>query len=315
MIVLKVRNVNEALPLGLELIRKQGVLVSPRGLNTLEVPCPVTTVYRKPLERVLLDPVRDANPFFHFMEAMWILGGRNDVEFPCIFNKNLAQYSDNGKTFFGAYGFRLRSNGIDQLAVAVNRLKADHDTRRVVLAMWDKTDLTATSNDIPCNDLIMVKIRNGKLNITVCNRSNDAIWGCYGANAVQFSYIQEYLAAMVGVEVGEYRQVSDSFHAYTDNPQWERLKDKEWDYSAYPYDHFPLVDDPKSFDGELTRFLLLAFQGKWYNRIFSEVAIPMYMSWVAHKKSKNGMVWAEQIADEAWRKACCEWLKRRHDGY
>jgi hypothetical protein len=48
----------------------------------------------------------------------------------------------------------------------------------------------------------------------VFNRSNDMIWGAYGANAVQFSFLQEYLAAAIGAWVGTYRQVSNSFHVY-----------------------------------------------------------------------------------------------------
>jgi len=52
------------------------------------------------------------------------------------------------------------------------------------------------------------------LDMTVFNRSNDIIWGCYGANAVHFSMLQEVMAAWVGVPVGCYWQISDNWHAY-----------------------------------------------------------------------------------------------------
>ena len=60
--------------------------------------------------------------------------------------------------------------------------------------------------------------------MTVCNRSNDMLWGAYGANAVHMSMLQEYLASRLEIAVGEYTQISDSFHVYQ-NDVWERCKE------------------------------------------------------------------------------------------
>jgi hypothetical protein len=48
----------------------------------------------------------------------------------------------------------------------------------------------------------------------VFNRSNDIIFGCYGANAVHFSFLQEYIACCCGLSLGTYTQLSSDFHAY-----------------------------------------------------------------------------------------------------
>ena len=77
MLVLKVRNVNQALAEGLSLFNDNKQLnyrrIAPRaGRWTREYCEPVATVYSHPRERVLLSPERDANPFFHFFEALWI---------------------------------------------------------------------------------------------------------------------------------------------------------------------------------------------------------------------------------------------------
>ena len=48
----------------------------------------------------------------------------------------------------------------------------------------------------------ILKIKNGRLQMTVHCRSNDIIWGTYGANAVHFSILQEYVAARIGVDLG-----------------------------------------------------------------------------------------------------------------
>jgi thymidylate synthase len=299
-------------------LRSQGIPVSPRGADTLEFPMPVCTTYMNPLERVLFEPKRDANPFFHLMESLWILGGRDDSEFPSQFNQGLLKYSDDGKVFHAAYGHRLRSCGRDQLSLIVDKLKSDHDTRQAVLQIWDfHKDLNVVSKDIPCNCSIFFKIRNDKLNMTVCNRSNDVIWGAYGANVVQFSMIQEYVASMVGIKMGVYNQISDSFHVYTDNPQWEKLKNLPMEINdpylkgtAKPYS---LIEEPSSFDIELQLFLNGEEQMGWDNSFFPEVAIPMFEIWYEHKESKRGFQYLDDIKASDWRLACEQWLARRGD--
>lgn len=309
-------NPDEALSKGIHYLKVGGVPVAPRGQLTLEYPTPVTTRYLNPLQRVMFNPIRDANPFFHLMESLWILGKRNDVRFPTLFNSKLAIYSDDGVKFHGAYGFRMK----DQFSKAITKLKEDPDTRQAVLQIWDhKLDLNIKSNDIPCNDMIFLKIRDEKLRITVCNRSNDLIWGCTGANVVQFSMLQEYLASMIGCGVGEYSQVSDSYHVYIDNPQWDKLKNipylpKRDPYHSGEVTNYPLITNPESFDKELEVFLngnRLLF---WDNLFFTEVAIPIYDAWFAHKDCKNGaLVIRENCKATDWKLACLEWLERRND--
>lgn len=317
MIVLKGRNVNHLLPQGMALLKEQGVKIAPRGLETLEIPCPVASVYENPCERVLFDPIRDANPFFHLMESLWILGGRNDVHWLAQFNRKMANYSDNKRTFHGAYGYRLRyEHNFDQIDEAIHMLIHDQNSRRCVLQIWDaKRDLGTDSADLPCNDLVMLKVRDGKLNITVCNRSNDVIWGCYGANVVQFSMLQEYLAAMINVEVGTYTQVSDSFHVYLDNPYWVN---DDFTNSHDPYlfglvSPRPLIDNPKTFDVELQQFF--QYNGindwSWENSFFPEVAMPMWDAWFAHKYDKSGAIHADRIKATDWKLACLQWLYKR----
>lgn len=237
------RDINEAFYLGLMHVHSEGVAVTRRGKSTLEPPWPVATVYEKPMDRVLFNRTRDCNPFFHLMEAIWILQGRDDVAFLELFNARMALYSDNGKTFHAPYGHRLRHTNGDQIAQAIELFKADIYTRQVVLQIWDaQRDLGAKTKDMPCNDFIMFKVRDGHhggtadnpepslmLDMTVCCRSNDAIWGAYGANVVQFSFLQEYIARSIGVSVGMYTQLSDSFHVYTNEDEgqmWRRFVDE-----------------------------------------------------------------------------------------
>jgi hypothetical protein len=60
----------------------------------------------------------------------------------------------------------------------------------------------------------------------VSNRSNDMLWGAYGANAVHMAFLMEYVADQSGLSPGVYTQVSDSFHVYTTGPGgkvWKRV--------------------------------------------------------------------------------------------
>ena len=215
-----VRNVSEALFVVKQSLEENGVAVSTRGGDVLEFPGPVTTTYTHPRERVLFYPQRDANPFFHFMESLWMLAGRNDVQFVNTFNGRMNQYSDDGITYHGAYGYRWRKwFGYDQFDRVIERLLSFPNDRRTVLTMWDPVkDLVETNNgkDYPCNTQIFFSERKDLLNMTVVNRSNDLIWGAYGANAVHMSMLQEYFAGRLELGVGTYTQFSNNLHAYVD---------------------------------------------------------------------------------------------------
>ena len=95
MLSIAARNVTEALHIGLGHLNKNGVWLETRTGKVLEYPAPVATTYYHPKERVLFSPIRDANPFFHLFEALWMLGGQEDVDYVSFFNKRMLDYSDD----------------------------------------------------------------------------------------------------------------------------------------------------------------------------------------------------------------------------
>lgn len=329
---------DEALVLGMSRIRSGDYCTRRDSRNgpVLEFDTPVVTVHKRPMNRVLFDPVRDANPYFHFMEALWMLAGRNDVEFPAHFAKNIANYSDDGVTLNGAYGHRWVNHfGINQLNAAIEELKDNPLSRRVVVSMWDpRSDLEAVTLDKPCNTQIFFKIVDGRLNMTVLNRSNDMIWGAYGANLVHFSFLQEYVAGMVGVKLGHYYQVSDSLHVYPEVPLVNRMLNHNWDYrhSSY-YDigsvsPVPLFfDDQEEFREDLFKMFhspegrgrgaatAHTWDTDWGSRFFRWMVLPMLSSHADYKSGKDGLVALDSMAyGSDWRAACEQWLDRRMKG-
>ena len=322
--VIHAKNVNEALAEGLRRLHTDGSLELSRNGYVLAMDTPVTTVYKKSQERVLFCPIRDANPFFHLMEAMWMLAGRQDLEFPRLFNSRFGEYSDDGITVPGAYGFRWRNYfQYDQLEAILYELRRDPGSRRAVLAMWDGTDdllrAHAGSKDIPCNTHIYFRVNKSALDMTVCCRSNDILWGAYGANAVHMSFLQEYMAARLGVDIGEYNQVSNNFHIYTSvvpvDEMLARAKSaNENDLYRTGITPMPLCgehDDPEQLDRDIIEFMEYPLHTS-NNRFINEVARPMYRAYNERKgKTGSGLSAASEITADDWRLTCMAWIIRR----
>lgn len=178
---------------------------------------------------------------FAVAEVVWIVSGRNDVEFLTFWNTRLPEFSGPAPRLHGAYGYRLRrSLGFDQLERAYSALRSNADSRQVVLQIWDgrldlpKDDGSPADRDIPCNICSLLKVRSGKLHWTQVLRSNDIYRGV-PYNFVQFTFLQEVLAGWLGLDVGDYTHVSDSLHLY------ENTKQQVLSYRQQSCDH--LADD------------------------------------------------------------------------
>lgn len=334
--VIEARNVHAAFPLALDYLFRNGVPRDSRNGPVLISPLPVTTCYLDPMERVLFWPARDANPFFHLFEALWMLAGRNDVKFLLQFAGQMKEYSDDGITLHGAYGYRWRRSKFDQLSYIVERLQENLDDRRQVLQMWDaREDLRFQKGmkDLPCNtQAYFQRGADGALDMMVTCRSNDIVWGCYGANAVHFSMLQEYLAAWIGCPVGHYWHVSFNWHGYLST--LEPLRELgtaagDWIWSGPPanpyvqFDTVPLVDLPiRSWDEHLKSFLNWTLVPedvglKIEKSFFTKVAAPLWSGHHLYKtlKGEDRFTAALEAIDHCealdWKRACREWIERR----
>jgi len=194
-------------------ILKEGYGVTTQYGPTIEA-LNVATVIRQPWEHVTMVPGRYANPWVALSESLWVLAGRNDVAALLPYNKRIADFSDDGEIFYGAYGYRIKG----QLKKVVNRLRQDSSDRRAFLLISRPKDLFANTKDPPCNMVATFKIRQGKLHMTVFCRSNDVHWGLFAVNLPEFGILQEFIAARVGVHIGTQTHISNSLHAYLHGP-------------------------------------------------------------------------------------------------
>lgn len=326
------RNATAGLVAVLNALRTDGTPRNSRNGPVLVLDGPTIVTYERPRERVIHWPERDANPFFHFFESLWILAGRRDLKFVERFVATMRNYSDDGKFFHGAYGHRWRHHfGKDQLQIVAERLRANHEDRRCVLGMWDpRSDLNADSKDLPCNTHCFVQVNaEGALDFSVLNRSNDAAWGAFGANVVHFTFAHEVLAAMVGVPMGRFTQFSQNMHGYlaTTQPLFEALD--AWD--GEPPDAYTRASDgeetiepyrivneaPGTWFEDLWLFLDNPVHTGLRDVFFRQVAQPLWFAHAAFKERNDPerFLKAQEIlrrcAATDWRLAADGWLQRR----
>jgi thymidylate synthase len=309
------------------------------------IPEPVTLTYYEPRQRVLFNQARDCNPFFHLYEAMWMLAGRNDIAPLAYYSSGYpAQVDDGNGVANGAYGYRWRKaqyidlssdpslgetpyNICDQLTVVIDHLKRKPESRRVVLQMWNvKDDLLKidSSKDVCCNTAVYFMILNGKLEMTVTNRSNDLIWGSLGANFVHFSFLQEYIANCLGIEVGYYHQFSNNLHSYTSRWTPEKwLSDETPNYYRKPHTELPqLVQYRETFDTEVRQLveahssvhgLDLVGPSAANEPFLRDVFDPMCRAFHMHKERYYELALShiDNVKSMDWQVAGRDWIQKR----
>lgn len=170
----------------------------------------------KPRERCYVLPHRNDNIFAKIAETLWIMDGRNDIDWLTHYLPRAPEFSDDGKTWRGGYGPRLRRWGgyMDQVKNVVDLLIEDPQTRRAVISIWNPLEDMNPSKDIPCNNWLHFMIRDGKLHLSVAQRSCDILWGYSGIDTFSWSILQEMIAHWVGVDVGTFTHYIPSLHLY-----------------------------------------------------------------------------------------------------
>lgn len=180
------RSLNEQWLHTLRNLLHDGAVVKPRGKRTVELPQRTVRVdLRYP---VLTIPGRKLAYKFMAAEAYWILTGDDTVAGIEPWNSRIAQFSDNGETFFGAYGPRIR----EQLDYVTAKLKEDADTRQAGFTLWRPNP--PVTKDYPCTVAIWALIREGYLNLHVFMRSSDA-WLGLPYDVFNFSMLGHLLCA------------------------------------------------------------------------------------------------------------------------
>ena len=187
-------------------------------------------VLQYPRNRNLYLYGRKNNPFATWAETLWVLGGDEYLN-PVMtaFLPRCTDFSDDGKTWRGAYNTRLKRNSSLEHIIQMYR-EDGINTRRACCSIWRPdmdTDavisqtLGTKTKDMPCSNFIWTWIRDNKFNLKLGMRSNDLVWGLSNINVFEFTVIQEllyeYLKRDLGyhdLKLGSYIHNPVSLHVY-----------------------------------------------------------------------------------------------------
>src|SRR6185369_16207852 len=101
-------NINQALPVLFQDLLDFGATVPSRIEKTKELAFTGITLL-KPEQREIMLPGRKHNVAAQIAETMWVLAGRNDIEWLSHYLPRAKDYSDDGKIWRAGYGPRLRA--------------------------------------------------------------------------------------------------------------------------------------------------------------------------------------------------------------
>jgi hypothetical protein len=337
MFVLDIDCPNEGLGRVMRNLKQYGISTDSRNGPVIRFPEPVCLQYHNPRRRVLNSPVRDANPFFHYFETMWMLAGLDTVAPLDIYNSGMKQYSDDGVKFAAPYGYRWRVKWGDQIKEAIYKLRANPEDRRIVIQMWDPKELfKREGKDFACNQQLLLDTRpvinytgGYALDMTVTNRSNDLVYGAMGSNLVHFTLLHEFLALHSGLELGVFYQISKNMHLYTENPTsrhcWEHIEEIESGPRSPAPDcslsEFGLTTEMGPLRAFVNRYEVMESEEESY---LGKVIRPMCEAFRVYKlKALTGIVTPIEARipfsleilgsckSDALRTACEEWFQRR----
>ncbi len=236
------RNISFATVESFDEVLRQGTPVRVRGEDTKELRNRVT-ILRRPTERCLFIPGRGNDIFHQVAETLWVLAGRNDLPWLTRYLPKAVRFStDNGQTWHGAYGPRLRAwSGVDQVDEWRRLLLQDSTSRRSAGVIFDPArDYAEGLKDVPCNNWLSWMLRDDRLHLTVGIRSNDALWGFSGINAFEWSVLQEMMAHWLSSAVGNTTFIATSYHLYADKfEQAERVVSRFHGVSPYDFSISP----------------------------------------------------------------------------
>lgn len=208
-----------------------------------------------PTARVPFLPLRKTNVVFNFAEALWFLSGRDDLDMIAYYAPRMRSYSRDGVTVDGsAYGTRMflpiEATGRTAFDQALDLIRDDPATKRAVMVLfrpWETDD--PRNPDVSCTIAFQLLLRESRLHGVCFMRANDAVQGLV-SDAFSFTFIQEFAARLLDVDLGTYGHHVGSMHVGDrDTDRVRRLLDAHPPRSVNP-NNLPLPAMPSGSSWE-----------------------------------------------------------------
>lgn len=191
-------------------ILAHGDPTAPRGESTMEV-LGASFTCLDPVDSLTTGSGRGVVKALAATEALQLIGGFHDPETLVAAAPHFEAFLDpETGAQRSPYGPRLE----DQIPYAIETLKADKDTRRAQVVVWDaRLDAKQGLHDYPCTTSLQWLVRGDRLHMQVHMRSND-FWLGVPYDVFEFTQVQLAVASILGIEPGHYRHSAASLHVY-----------------------------------------------------------------------------------------------------
>lgn len=163
-------------------------------------------------------------------ELLWFLSGDTNVKY---LNENGVtiwdEWADENGDLGPIYGKQWTAwegkNGekINQIAQAVDMIKNNPDSRRIIVSGWNVADLQGLvkgkkSAPPPCHSLFQFYVVNGKLSCQLYQRSADIFLGV-PFNIASYSLLTMMIAQVCNLEPGEFIHTFGDLHIYNNHKE------------------------------------------------------------------------------------------------
>lgn len=162
-------------------------------------------------------------------ELLWFLRGDTNVRYlqengVRIWNEWAGPDGDLGHI----YGYQWRSwpdyvgGSVDQIAEAVETIKHNPDSRRIIVSAWNVADLP-NMNLPPCHAFFQFYVADGRLSLQLYQRSADSFLGV-PFNIASYALLLQMMAQVTGLKAGDFVHTLGDAHLYLDHLDQARLQ-------------------------------------------------------------------------------------------
>lgn len=162
-------------------------------------------------------------------ELLWFLKGDTNVKYlqdngVRIWN----EWADADGSLGHIYGYQWRSwpdyNGgfIDQISQAIDQIKNNPDSRRIIVSAWNVADLD-NMNLPPCHAFFQFYVADGKLSLQLYQRSADCFLGV-PFNIASYALLLQMMAQVCDLEPGDFVHTLGDAHLYLNHLEQARLQ-------------------------------------------------------------------------------------------
>ena len=194
---------------------EHGTLISPRGMQTLELQHVWLELTN--MQKCIVNlKSRKINKSYLKNELKWYLSGSlkiDKIKNHSSFWEKLIDSNGTVNSNYGNIAFIQKQNGKSQFEWCVESIKKDINTRQAVINYNQPMHKYEGNKDFVCTIAQHFMVRNGRLDTTVFMRSNDLIYGLT-YDAPWFCLISKKIASAVGLKLGTYRHYAASLHVY-----------------------------------------------------------------------------------------------------